>query len=309
MSKTCIRKGEKMKSIAILMCSYNRKEKTLSAIEKIYSQQDFYNNKIQIYLLDDNSFDGTAEEVSMTFPQVNILKGSGNHYWNGGMNEAYKAAKVKDYDYYLWLNDDTFLYKDAISTLLNTYADLKSKLENYPLIVIGTTKDTRGIVSYGGVKKVSTLKPLSFELINPEKSPNTINECDTFNGNIVLIDKEAYNKLNNLDEVFIHGMGDFDFGLRAKRLGIKSCVTNSTLGICDKNSKKGTYLDPDISLIQGYKRLFSIKGLPVKQWFIFTKRHGEKMWLIYFIKPYIEFILIHMRKKIKNRKSKELSHD
>ena len=47
-----------------------------------------------------------TEAVGKMFPQVHIIKGDGNLFWNRGMYMAWQAAiKEKDYDFYLWLND------------------------------------------------------------------------------------------------------------------------------------------------------------------------------------------------------------
>ena len=40
-------------------------------------------------------------------PDVRLLRGNGQLYWNGGMRRAFGEAMAADYDYYLWMNDDT----------------------------------------------------------------------------------------------------------------------------------------------------------------------------------------------------------
>lgn len=278
-----------MNSIAVLISSFNRKEKTISAIEGVYGQKNINKNfKVSIYLLDDNSKDGTAQEVRLKYPDVNLIKGSGVDYWNGGMNKAFIQANKKEHDFYMWLNDDTFLYEDAFEKLLNTNKKIREKVDK-PIIVVGTAIDSKGKISYGGVTKKNPIKLLSFELVTPSKSIE-LQTCDTFNGNLVLIEKKAYDIVGGLDQAFIHGMGDFDFGLRAKSKGVQLYVSNEYLCTCDKNPIKGTYHDTSINFYKGFKMLLSIKGLPIKQWFIFTKRHGGMMWYLYFIKPYLEYI-------------------
>jgi GT2 family glycosyltransferase len=77
--------------------------------------------------VDDGSTDDTATAVSQRFPQVKILQGTGSLFWNGGMRIAFAQALQHDYDYYLWLNDDTVLYPNALETLLTTAQTLQSK--------------------------------------------------------------------------------------------------------------------------------------------------------------------------------------
>ena len=115
-----------MINIAILITSFNRKSLTLKCIKKIYNQKINSNCRIKIYLTDDNSSDQTDNIIKKKYPNINILKGDGNLYWTGGINKSWQAA-LKDkinFDYYLWLNDDTFIYPKAISQLLNVMTEV-----------------------------------------------------------------------------------------------------------------------------------------------------------------------------------------
>ncbi|GMG72636.1 glycosyltransferase family 2 protein [Priestia megaterium] len=277
-----------MNDIAILMCCYNRKDKTIRAIKEIYNQVLDKRFNIDIYLLDDGSVDGTEEAVTKEFPEVNIVKGDGSYFWNGGMRAAYYKAKQKRYSFYVWMNDDTFIYKESIAKLLDAYLIMGKKSNQAPTIVVGTTVNSKGDITYGGVQKHSRLRPIKYNIVIPHHS--NIKSCDTFNGNIVLIDARAYNLVENLDPNFVHGMGDFDFGLRAKKAGAKLFVSPGILGVCEKNPVQGTYNDTNLSLKEGLRILYSIKGLPVKQWYLFTKRHAGLIWFFYFAKPYVEYI-------------------
>ena len=104
--------------VAVLLTCHNRKFQTLQCLESLFLQQrlnvDF---RIEVFLVDDASTDGTAYETRIQYPEVNIIQGNGNLYWNRGMRLAWETAASKNkYDYYLWLNDDTFLKPNAINT-------------------------------------------------------------------------------------------------------------------------------------------------------------------------------------------------
>ncbi len=51
-----------MNKIAVLITSYNWKEKTLRCLKTIAEQKDLTGMELSIYLVDDNSSDGTTEE-------------------------------------------------------------------------------------------------------------------------------------------------------------------------------------------------------------------------------------------------------
>ena len=54
-----------------------------------------------------------------------------------------------------------------------------------------------------------------------------------FNGNIVLIPRFVYQQLGNPDYYFTHSKGDFDYGLRAGKTGIKMCQVGIYLCKCE----------------------------------------------------------------------------
>ena len=69
---------------------------------------------IEVFLVDDCSTDGTSTALQIQYPSIKIIQGDGNLYWNRGMHLAWKtAAASKEFDYFLWLNDDTLLEKNA----------------------------------------------------------------------------------------------------------------------------------------------------------------------------------------------------
>ena len=142
-----------MNHIAILLTVFNRKEKTIKCLRNITAQSLPADTKFDIYIVDGGSTDGTVESVKTQFPHVNIKTVDGV-FWNRGMIEAWKMAEEKkrngcNYDYYLWLNDDTFIYKDCIASLLRV-----SLLKKNRTIVLGSTVDTqtRSKLTYGGRK-------------------------------------------------------------------------------------------------------------------------------------------------------------
>ena len=101
------------------MTVFNRKEQTLKCLDLIQSQDLPRNCQLTIYLTNDGCTDGTPAAVRERFPSIKIIDGDGTLFWNRGMYTAWAAAaKDRDYDFYLWLNDDTYLFEGAINELI-----------------------------------------------------------------------------------------------------------------------------------------------------------------------------------------------
>jgi len=277
-----------MTRIAVLITCHNRRIKTLRCLRALFANSLPEGTLLHTILVDDGSTDGTANAVKERFPDVGILVGEGCLYWNGGMRVAFSAAMKADYDFYLWLNDDTLLYPDALARLLIT-ADRLYQTQGKEAIVVGSTQaDPDGPVTYGGVRRTSSLRPLKFSLVDPRSEAI---ECHTMNGNCVLIPSSIAKAVGNLEPSFTHTMGDLDYGLRAGKAGFSIWVVPGYAGTCTHNSLTGSWLDGQLPVFQRLRKLMQPKGLPPREWFVFSMRHAGWLGPAYWLWPYAKVLL------------------
>ncbi|MBW4601125.1 MAG: glycosyltransferase family 2 protein [Calothrix sp. FI2-JRJ7] len=270
--------------VAVIMTCFNRRETTLNCLRAL-SQQT---KKADVYLTDDGSSDGTSDAVSKQYPEVKILQGNGNLFWVGGMRLAFESGMQGNYDYYLWLNDDTILESDTLERLLTIHQQLKLQ-GSFDSIVVGSTKDPiTGQASYGGAVKSSKWYSNKYNFVGASQN---LQECDTMFGNCVLIPNSVASKVGNIDKAFIHSLGDLDYGLRAKNKGCSIWVAPGYVGTCSKNSIKNSWVDTKLSTLERLKKVTHIKAFPLKPWTVFCSRHSGFMWLIYWFLPYLRAMI------------------
>lgn len=249
-----------MKKIAVLLTSYNRCSLTLSCLDSLTKVDVPPGYLLDFFLVDDGSSDGTSQEVNRKYPEVNVIEGDGELYWNRGMYTAWeKASQTYDFDFYLWLNDDTFLYKNSLELLLNTANSVESDS-----IIVGTicSSENHKIITYGGYDNYGRL------------DPNGITkECETFNGNCVLIPKNIFKTIGNLDYVFNHSFGDIEYGLRAKKAGFNLYITATPIGECERNPWPPAYLDPKRTVVERFKIFYSPLGFHPKESFYLNRKY------------------------------------
>ena len=169
--------------------------------------------------------------------------------------------------------------------MLSTEADLSRKYGKEVIIVGATADKLSGKLTYGGQVATSRFRPLTFRKVWSETYAV---ECETMNGNVVLIPTEIAKAVGNLDPVFEHAMGDIDYGLRVRQAGYKLFVAPGFVGHCSNNTNVGTYLDKTLPFGDRWRRMLSRKGLPVKSWLQLTRRHGGFIWPLYFVWPYMQ---------------------
>ncbi len=277
-----------MKLIIALMTCHNRREKTVASIGRFMSCElpDGYDRNV--VLADDGSTDGTAEAVSAAFQDVVIERGDGNLFWNRGMLRAWQRALELKPDYVLWLNDDTLLYPDALSHLLETDAWIR-ETSGQPGIAVGSTENARGELSYGGAVSGEGMSRFKLRKVVPAATPQP---AETMNGNCVLVPREVFARIGLLNGVFRHGMGDNDYGFRARKAGVPIWVMPGFAGRCDNdNFVPGSFNDRTLPLKQRWKKIMSPKGLPPASWWVFCRSHAGFFWPLFWAWPYAKVIL------------------
>lgn len=282
-----------MTHIVVLMTCHNRREKTLASLAALYRNSLPAGTDLAVVLVDDGSTDGTGDAVAAGYPDVQVVHGHGSLFWNGGMRLAWDTAQASFHDYVLWLNDDTLLDDDAIGRLLAAESRLRRRLGR-PAIVVGSTRAPgSAILSYGGRVRRNWLRPLHFDHIQPGEEPA---ECDTMDGNCVLVPREISLALGNLEPRYVHAMGDTDYGLRAKAIGYSVWVMPGYSGTCvNDNPISGSFKDASLPLGVRMRKMASPKGLPPRSWLVFTRRHGGMLWPLYWSWPYLGVVVTSLK--------------
>ena len=236
-----------MKTIAVLITCHNRKEKTLACLDALFASSLPVGYTLAVFLVDDGSTDDTASAVKENYPQVNIIMGDGNLFWTRGMHKAWQtAAQSKDYDYYYWLNDDTYIFKNNLTVMLSA-ADAT---DNKAIIVAASCAQISGELTYSGFLATG-------ELISPT---DTLLQAHTFHGNCVLIPKYVYQQIGTIDPLFHHAIGDMDYGLRAAQKGIKSLIAPGFLAYCEGHDTLPQWCLASVPLSKRIKSLYSPLG-------------------------------------------------
>lgn len=275
--------------IAVLLTCFNRKDKTIKALESLFESSTAYNNRrensisLTVFLTNDGCTDGTEEAVRNSFhdKDINIIQADGNAFWAGGMRiawkEAYKSHEL--WEYYLLINDDVILTENAFDEMM---ACEKFALDHYNMKGIYTgfiaDKDDYNIIIYGAKTYKRKFLSRTYDM-QPTGEPQP---CKFTNANFMCVNRSVVDRIGLLDNAYRHGGADWDYGMRASKAGIPVLTTP---GICgySKNDHDTIYHERDkvnnLSLRE--RREFLLK--PQREYhdaFVFLKRYNKPKYLI-----------------------------
>lgn len=276
-----------MRLAALLTC-HNRRDKTLECLRALHASALPGGSELAVYLVDDGSRDGTGVAVRAQFPHVTVVDGDGSLFWNGGMRLAFGTAMQHNHDAYLWLNDDTLLYPDALANLMACADTLAQASGRWRDIVVGATCDAdTGKLTYGGLVSRGRWSPHYYVHLPVSDRPQP---CQTLNGNCVLIPREVASAIGNIDAAFVHAIGDWDYGFRAQRAGFGLWMAPGFVGTCSQNPVTVQPLAERASVRAQWRRVCGPKRVPPRAWRTFVRRHCGVFWPVYFARPYVSVV-------------------
>jgi len=189
-------------------------KKFLASFYKSLNQVNPDKLKIDMYIVDDGSEDGSKSYIQSKHPDIKIIEGTGNLWWSGSVNLALDNLHNKDneYDYILLFNNDNIIDDKYFKNLVNIIdSDNKSNILGSKVINLYPTSHYQ----YYGVRfNRWTTKYTK----NPY--PDQSYECNIAGGMGILIPIEIFKIVGFFDSKnFPQYHGDADFFIRADNKG------------------------------------------------------------------------------------------
>lgn len=215
-----------MINLAIIIVNYNTKKLTLECLGSIFNGNPKVTYKI--WVVDNNSSDGSAADIKKQFPQVNLITADKNLGFSGGNNLALKKA---DAEYYLLLNSDTKIMNGAIDKLICFVQNSDFGISSCKLInADGSFQPNAGELPkicplfywlsglddlFGESLKIKSYQARSQNYYQDNQQVGWVS------GAAMLIKREVIKKIGYLDDkIFMYGE-DVEYCWRASRHGYK----------------------------------------------------------------------------------------
>ena len=213
---------------SIVIVSYNVKDYISQCIRSIY-KSDLNKDNYEIIVVDNNSHDGTCEEIINNFTHVKLHKNKTNTGFSKAVN---KAVSLSSGEYIFILNPDVIVQDNTFSILLNNYSKIDKIGAVGPKIL-----NSDGTIQHSCKRSFPTpLNSLSrlmgLDKLFPKSkffgkynltylNIDEEHEVDVLSGAFMMVPKIVYDKIDGFDERFFMFGEDIDFCHKIKDIGLK----------------------------------------------------------------------------------------
>ncbi|MGA7750153.1 MAG: glycosyltransferase [Gallionella sp.] len=236
-----------MPKIYILLPVHNRKDITRGFVECLRAQTF---TDYQLVLIDDGSSDGTAEMVKEYIPAATVLRGTGDWWWAGSLQQGIewlRRQNISDDDMVLIINDDVSIKEDFLKIGVKLLEDTKNALLQARIYC----NKTNELIGAG---KVFDGKTLEFR---PALEGEDIN-CLTTNG--LFVRWCDLKRIGNFyTKLMPHYISDLEFTIRAHARGLRLKSPPELVLHWNMDTTGLRQYDPDISFWEFIKSYFSKK--------------------------------------------------
>jgi len=216
--------------LSIIIVNWKVKDLLEKCLRSIFLQTK--NISFEVFVVDNNSGDGSVEMVREKFPQVNLTSSADNLGFAKGNNLAIKKSRGR---YILLLNPDTEILDNALEKMvrfMDTYPECGiagCKLLNPDLTLQPSVRAFPDFASQIFILlKIHHLFPHTktmYKYLVQNFDYEKTQEVDQVMGAFMMIRREVINKIGILDENFWIWFEEVDFCKRAKAVGFKILYT------------------------------------------------------------------------------------
>lgn len=216
--------------LSIIIVNWKVKDLLEKCLESIFEQTK--NISFEVFVVDNNSGDGSVEMAREKFPQIDLTASAENLGFAKGNNLAIKKARGR---YVLLLNPDTEILDNTLEKMvkfMDTHPDCGiagCKLLNPDLSLQPSVRAFPDLASQIFILlKIHHLLPHSkamYKYLVQDFDYEKIQEVDQVMGAFMMIRREVIEKIGLLDENFWIWFEEVDFCKRIKNAGWKILYT------------------------------------------------------------------------------------
>ena len=211
--------------LSVVIVNYNTREDLKNCLNSIYnSKQDV---EFEVWVVDNNSKDDSAELIETEFPKVKVIKNKANLGFATANNQVIRQT---DGDFVLLLNPDTIVFDHVFHKTIEFLKETpKAGMVTCKLVKADGNLDLAcrrsfpsafdGFCRAVGLSKMFPVSHLFARYNLTFLDENQVNEVDAINGAFMMVKREAIEEVGLLDEDYFMYIEDLDWCYRFKKKG------------------------------------------------------------------------------------------
>lgn len=235
--------------VIVSIVSYNTKDLTKNCLESIL--QKTWKSKIEIWLVDNASKDGSVEFFKEHYPQIHLMANKKNLGFGKAHNQVFQKARG---DFFLVLNSDTLMSEGVIDDMVLFMTEKQCDIASCKILGFDGRLQPNGGDLPVGQALVSWL--FNLEVLGVKKNFHRNeesyylkpHEVGWVSGNFMMISQKALLKLKGFNERYFMYFEDSELCFRAQKWGFKVMI-NPAVSI--KHLSGGSLDHPRLNQWQG----------------------------------------------------------
>lgn len=251
--------------VGVSIVEFNTKDLLKKTLNVLTSGKN--KEKLEIYVVDNNSTDGSFEMVKKEFPKVNLIENNSNVGFAKAQNQALKKIKS---EYALILNPDTDFNVEVIDRMVEFMdSNPHCGISSCKLVGFDNNLHSNGGDFPLGLSLLSWLFNLesfgiktNFHRSDPDYY-GMAQEVDWVGGTFMFVRQEVFKKVGYFNEEYFMYFEDTDFCYKAKKTGFSIMINPNVVvkhksGASSKNPRLNQWIGEFKGLCLFYKREFGV---------------------------------------------------
>lgn len=216
-----------MKDLGVCIVTRSSKDVILDCLASLFEQTSTL--EMDVVVVDNDSQDGTVDEIRLNFPTVNLILNNENVGYARAVNQGLQALNAR---YYILLNPDAVILDHALERLVQFMEETPQAGICVPKVLNrdgtlqyqcrrGEARPGEVFSYFLGLDRVFPHDQRFNGYLLRHLDNDKVNEVKAVSGSCMVIRHEVTEQIGYLDELYFAYQEDTDYCLQARRAGWK----------------------------------------------------------------------------------------
>jgi GT2 family glycosyltransferase len=250
-----------MKGLGVCILTRSSKDVVIECLNSLYEQTSGID--MDIVVVDNDSQDGTTDEIRRNFPSVKLILNSENLGYSRAVNQGLKTLDAR---YYVLLNPDTIILDRALLSLIQFMDENPQAGICVPKVLNsdgslqyqcrrGEARPWEVFAYFLGLARLFPKDPRFTGYLLNHIDNDVINEVKAVSGSCMMIRDEVIEQIGYLDELYFAYQEDTDYCFQARKAGWKVYYV-PLARVIHLGGKGGSGLNPYFGVYQWHRSYY-----------------------------------------------------